>query len=149
VASPFKKLPRTPGMSGCMCSARKITIVTSVTGPILEGIPPISRRYSLRPLGSGFSAQKIHFAPFACFTGGESNPRCSSEERARRYMFANKHCVMSDSSHPCSEKLVLRKARSIFWRFLSNSFSKSLLISSQSEINSAHSSALKTGKFGS
>src|SRR6266550_5793409 len=34
--------------------------------------------YFLRPFVSGSSAQKIHCAPFACFSRDESNPRCSS-----------------------------------------------------------------------
>jgi len=96
--------------------------------------------YFLRPLVSGSSAQKAQAAPFSCFSRGESNPRCSSIVRAPRYIFANKHCGISDNVHPCCERLVLRNARSIFWRFFSNSTTRSLLISSQSALNSSHSS---------
>jgi len=34
------------------------------------------------------------------FRRGASSPRCSSNVRALRYMFAYKHCVTSLSSHP-------------------------------------------------
>src|SRR6266540_896084 len=105
--------------------------------------------YFLCPFVSGSSAQNIHCAPLACCSRGESNPRCSSKVRASRYIFAKRHCVTSDNSQPCFERPVLRKARSIFWRLFSNIVTNSLLISSQSALNSAHSSALKTGKFGS
>ena len=69
--------------------------------------PSMRGHWCLCPFVPGSSAQKIHAAPFLCFSRGESNPRCSRRVRAPRYMFANKHCVMSDSSQPCLGRLVL------------------------------------------
>src|SRR5437763_6653430 len=88
------------------------TLLGGIVGAALAAVCGINRlankvNYSSLPFVSGSSAQKIHWAPFACFSRGDNNPRCSSRWRAPRYTCANKHCVMSDVSQPLWGRPVL------------------------------------------
>src|SRR5438270_5202170 len=97
----------------------------------------------------GSSAQKTHLTPFRCCSGVGSTPRSSSSSRAPRCTLAYKYCVMSENSQPRSAMPVFLKARSNCGRFFSKRSATRSAISRHTASNSACSSALTTGKFGS